>query len=417
MDYENQKIIVVDDDTGLSGVVCDYLQSKGLQVQCFASVEEARESVSTAAFDLLILDWDLPGKSGVEFCKEYREQGGLAPVLMMTGHKSIDDKELGLEYGADDYVTKPFSMRELHARIKSMLRRAGSYSKVEAAAEPVEPMPGLVIAEKYQLEAPIGCGGMAMVWKALDLLMSRPVVIKMMHDHLAGQEEALKRFEHESRLMAKIKHPNVVTIYDSGSLNNVVPYLVMEYVKGEALRELIDDRGAAPIRSAVAIMTQICAGLSEAHEAGIVHRDLKPENILIQDRSYRPDAVKIADFGIARLLNVKERVTKAGMVIGTIEYISPEQLEDNPVDCRADIYSLGIILFEMLTGQLPYKARSVEGMMMQHLIGAPYTVSSKRNEIASGSALDEIVAKCLQKKPKDRYQSANELREDLLKVL
>jgi serine/threonine-protein kinase len=257
---------------------------------------------------------------------------------------------------------------------------------------------------------------MAQVWLATDLKMSRQVVVKLMHKHLAGEEESMKRFEHECRLMAQIKHPNVVTIYDAGCYRNWLPYLVMEYVKGESLRDLIDDRGAAPIKAAVAITTQICAGLQDAHDAGIVHRDLKPENILIQDRSYRQDAVKIADFGIARLLSSKERVTRDGMVIGTIEYISPEQLEDTVIDGRADLYALGIMLFEILTGQMPYSAKTVEGMMMQHLLGKPELPSAKRDDIAPGSDLDQIVEKCLQKKARDRYQSADELREALTRV-
>lgn len=416
---DSQKVLVIDDDKALCGVVVDFLQAKGLDVTSYNSVEAASDALSRAQFDLLILDWDLPGISGFDYCKQYRESGGLAPVLMMTGHDSIDDKEMGLEIGADDYLSKPFSLRELHARVKSMLRRSSEYSK--PAPEPVpdqdaELMPGFSLDGKYRLEQPIGRGGMAQVWLATDLKIAREVVIKLMHKHLAGEEESMKRFEHECRLMAQIKHPNVVTIYDAGCYRNWLPYLVMEYIKGESLRDLIDERGPAPIKAAVAITTQICAGLQDAHDAGIVHRDLKPENIMIQDRSYRQDAVKIADFGIARLLGSKERITRDGMVIGTIEYISPEQLEDAEIDGRTDLYALGVMLFEILTGEMPFNAKTVEGMMMQHLLSKPELPSSKREDIAPGSDLDQIVEKCLQKKARNRFQSADELREALTRV-
>lgn len=414
---ESQKVLVVDDDKGLLGVVVDFLTAKGLYVESFGSIEAAQHKLSSEQFDLLILDWDLPGVSGVEFCRQYRERGGLAPVLLMTGHDSIEDKELGLEIGADDYVTKPFSMRELHALVKSMLRRSSTYAKpAQEAFDEADLMPGFVLDQKYRLEQPIGRGGMAIVWLATDLKMSRQVVIKLMHRHLAGEAESMKRFEHECKIMAQIQHPNVVTIYDAGCYRNWLPYLVMEYVKGESLRDVLDERGAAPIKAAIAITTQICAGLQDAHDAGIVHRDLKTENILIQDRSYRHDAVKIADFGIARLLGSKERITRDGMVIGTIEYISPEQLEDAQIDGRADIYALGIMLFEILTGAMPFEAQTVEGMMMKHLLAAPELLSSKREDLPQGSELELIINKCLEKKPQDRFASADELREALTKI-
>ena len=167
----NQTVLVIDDDKGLLGVVVDFLTAKGLAVKSFGSIEAAAGELLREEYDLLILDWDLPGISGIDYCKQYRESGGRTPVLMMTGHDSIDDKELGLEIGADDYVTKPFSMRELHARVKSMLRRSTSYSKPAPVQnfEEEELLPGFLLDGKYSLEQPIGRGGMALVWLATDL--------------------------------------------------------------------------------------------------------------------------------------------------------------------------------------------------------------------------------------------------------
>lgn len=421
-----KKIIVVDDDLNLCLVLRDYLNLQGFEVEFFNSPDEARPALFSKSHDFVLLDWDMPGGTGVELCKEFRDKGGLAPVLILTGRTSLDDKEVGLESGADDYVTKPFHMRELWARIKSMMRRSGAYT---AAAQPVaqpsatdqniEPRPGLLLAGKYKLDVPIGAGGMATVWRATDLTIDRTVVVKLMHDNLAGDENVRRRFEHESKVIAKINHPNVVTIYDVGVLGKGLRYIVMEHIQGVSLRDLIDDAGSMSLHIAVMIMKQVCDGLQEAHNAGIVHRDLKPENILIQDRAIRADSVKIVDFGIARLLNneSKERLTREGMIVGTIEYMSPEQLEDVELDGRSDIYALGIILFELLTGQLPFKATTMEGLIAKHMVAVPPMLSSVCQDVPRGSSLEQIVAICMAKKPEQRYQKASQLKQALEKCI
>lgn len=414
----NQKIIIVDDDKGITGVLSDFLMAKDFDVEVYHSVEDARMPLMKMQHDLALLDWDMPGQSGIELCQEFRAKGGRTPVLMMTGHSDIEDKELGLESGADDYLTKPFSVRELYARIKSLLRRVETYTPPPVAKDPYQPEKGFLIQGKYRLEEPIGMGGMALVWRATDIAIERQVVVKLMHDHLLQNEEAQKRFEQECKLMARIKHPNVVTLYDAGTLNNSIPYLVMEHIEGKSLRELLETHGPAPVKATATIMSQICAGLQEAHNAGVVHRDLKPENILLQRRTDRTDAVKIVDFGIARFLSPSgERVTRDGMVIGTMEYISPEQLEDRIVDGRSDIYALGVMFFELLTNDLPFFARSIEGMMAKHLMATPMLPSVKRADIERGSLVDQIVHKCLEKKAEDRFQSADELRRAFEQLL
>lgn len=413
-------VLLVDDDQSLITVLQDFLISKGFKVSSHNSAESARKVLYTRHFDLLIIDWDLPGgASGIELCREYREQGGLAPIIMVTGHTDLDDQEIGFDCGADDYITKPFQVRDLHARMKTCLRRANNYTAkaIEKAFHEGSLSTGLLINDRYRLEEQIGAGGMALVWRAFDITMERTVVVKIMHDSLKTDKEHLKRFDQECRLMARVRHPNVVTIFDSGTLDGVIPYMVMEHVKGESLRNLIDERGPAPVKAAAAIMTQICSGLLEAHEAGVVHRDLKPDNIVVQDRSHKIDTVKIVDFGIARLISAKERMTKTGTVIGTMEYISPEQLKDEPIDGRADIYALGIVLFEILTADLPLKARTVEGLVAQHLIGVPKAPSEKRADIAKDSLIDQIVLKCLQKQPAQRYQNTREMSRALEKLL
>jgi serine/threonine protein kinase len=415
---EKKNILLVEDDRQLGTVVKDFLEGSGFAVeyQHNAALARAKMLLDSDLFDLIILDWDLGELTGVELCQEFRSVGGLTPILFMTGRTSIDDKEMGLEAGGDDYITKPFSMRELAARVKSILRRSGEYSpKPKVSASVV--LNGSLIADRYLLEQAIGSGGSANVWKALDQRMNRHVVVKVMQGHLIGSDETMKRFEHECQLMAKIKHPNVVTVYDAGSIDGRLPFLVMELVEGESLRDFLDRSQRLPLPTAAAIMVQVCAGLRDAHAAGIVHRDLKPENILIQENKSRVDSVKIVDFGIARLVGSADRLTREGTVIGTIDYISPEQLEDRAVDSRADIYALGIMLFELLTGAVPFQGDTMQTVAVKHLIESPGRLEDLVEDLPEREFVQAILDKCLEKKPELRYQSTDELVSDLESVL
>lgn len=275
---------------------------------------------------------------------------------------------------------------------------------------------GKVFAGKYQIETLLGEGGMARVYKATHRDIEKPVVIKLVHPHLSQRERetSLKRFEQEIRVSAKLNHPNLVSVYDGGVINNR-PYLVMEYIKGQSLRTLSTIRGALPIEDAIKIVSQICAGLQEAHNEGIIHRDLKPENIMLreQEQADRPDYVKIVDFGIAHLKQGGKRLTATGVAIGTVDYMSPEYLSDKPIDHRADVYAVGVILFELLTGKCPFESESCEAVMAKHLWTTPMPPSSLRKDMAPGCALDRIVEKALEKDPANRYQSTGEMRADL----
>lgn len=409
------RILLVDDDISLSGLVKDFLQAKGLVVDMHHSAMSAWNEVLKNSYDLILLDWDMPDATGVEFCKMYRDSGGIAPVLMMTGRDTLDDKEEGFESGVDDYVVKPITMRELHARVKSMLRRNSSYlPPPKPAVETFEP--GILIAGKYKLERPIGSGGMGIVWLANDVNIDRKVVIKLMHGSMASDDDSRQRFLQESHLLARVKHPNVVTIHDAGLLNDKIPYLVLEHVEGKSLFDLLDEVKRLPIVDALLIMKQLCAGLQEVHNAGIVHRDIKPENILLQSNktSGSSDFVKLVDFGIARLQDSEHRITQEGMVIGTLDYMSPQQLQGDAVDGRSDIYTLGIILFEMLTGQLPFDAITSEGKVVSTLTEKPLRPSDK---ICADPELDLIVEKCLEKNPFNRYQTVSELESALTLLL
>lgn len=276
---------------------------------------------------------------------------------------------------------------------------------------------GKKIEGKYEVQSILGEGGMAIVYKAYHTKMERLVVIKVMQGWLLSNKNAVERFERESKTTAKLAHPNIVTVFDYGVLNGKEPYLVMEYIKGESLGDKIARQGALPFATAAGIIIQICRGLQEAHSVGIIHRDLKPDNILLQDRSDRPDWVKIVDFGISHLVQGAKRLTKTGKMVGTPEYIAPEQLKDKPLDIRTDLYALGIILYETLTGRVPFEGESAEGILMKHLLEPPPPLSMHNDDFAEGTPFDAIIAKALRKEPDERYQTATEFRLDVEEAL
>ncbi len=276
---------------------------------------------------------------------------------------------------------------------------------------------GKTIDSKYLIQSMLGEGGMAVVYKAHHTIMERTVVIKVMHGWLLSNDKSIERFQRECKVTAKLSHPNIVTVFDVGSLGGKAPYLVMEFIKGEALADKIHRQGALPFTTTANIIIQMCRGLQEAHNFGVIHRDLKPDNVLLQDKSDRPDWVKIVDFGISHLVHEDgKRLTKTGRMVGTPEYIAPEQLKDRPMDMRTDLYALGIMIYEMLTGHVPFEGETAEAILMKHLMDDPPPMSKYKPEFKDGTPFDSIVQKLLHKEPDARYQTATELRLDVEQV-
>jgi eukaryotic-like serine/threonine-protein kinase len=267
---------------------------------------------------------------------------------------------------------------------------------------------GTLFDGRYKVVRKLGAGGMANVYLAEDQELGRRVAIKILNDRHANDEQFVERFRREAKNAAALSHPNIVSIYDRGEAEGTY-YIAMEFLEGRSLKELIVQRGPAPVTVSVEYARQILSALRFAHRHGIVHRDIKPHNVLVDSEG----RVKVTDFGIARA-GVSE-MTEAGSIVGTAQYLSPEQARGTDVDQRSDLYSLGIVLYELLTGTLPFTGDTPVEIAMKHLSTVPEAPSARRPEVPRD--LDLIVTRALAKDPLDRYQSAEEMEADLERFL
>ena len=258
---------------------------------------------------------------------------------------------------------------------------------------------------RYQIEKVIGVGGMAVVYKARDLTAKCDVAIKILKEEYLSNEEFCRRFKNESQAIALLNHKSIVKIYDMNNSGNL-QYIVMEYIDGITLKEYIEQQGALTSKEAVHFTTQILGALQHAHEKGIVHRDIKPQNIMLKQNG----EIKVMDFGIARFARSETR-TMTDKAIGSVHYIAPEQAKGGKTDARADIYSVGVMLYEMLTGQLPFEAENAVSVAVMQLQVDPKMPRSINPDIPEG--LEEITIQAMQKDPRNRYQSASDMLLDI----
>jgi eukaryotic-like serine/threonine-protein kinase len=264
---------------------------------------------------------------------------------------------------------------------------------------------GDLIAGRYELLELIGRGGMSSVWKADDRLLDRTVAIKVLHEHYTQDEEYVERFRREARSVAQLSHPNIVTVIDRGEENGS-QYIVFEYVEGENLKQVIDRTGPLPVRDALLLALQMARALGFAHDRGLIHRDVKPQNVLLNDDGQ----AKMTDFGIARSVDV-EGMTVTGTVLGTSEYIAPEQARGQRVDALTDVYSLGVVLYELLTGGVPFRGENFVAVALRHVNEPAPSVLDRRPECPARLGL--AIERAMAKRPEDRFQSMAELCAEL----
>ncbi len=269
------------------------------------------------------------------------------------------------------------------------------------------------LSDRYELGEILGFGGMSEVHKARDTRLHRDVAVKILRADLARDPSFYLRFRREAQNAAALNHPAIVSVYDTGEADTAagpLPYIVMEYVEGVTLRDIVHTDGPIPTRRAIEIIADACQALNFSHNHGIIHRDVKPANIMIS----KNNAVKVMDFGIARALADSHNVTQTAAVIGTAQYLSPEQARGEAVDARSDVYSLGCVLYEILTGEPPFVGDSPLAVAYQHVREDPVPPSKKHSGISP--ELDAVVLKALAKNPDNRYQTAAEMRADLVRV-
>jgi serine/threonine-protein kinase len=269
---------------------------------------------------------------------------------------------------------------------------------------------GEIVGERYRIDQVVGAGGMATVYEAFDQTLERPVAVKVMRREVVKEPDQLERFRREARAAAKLSHAHIVTVIDAGEENGR-PYIVFEYVPGETLKQRIRSNGPLPIPEAVAYAVEIGSALVAAHAAGLVHRDVKPQNVLIDSHGH----AKVADFGIARELEASDGLTKTGRVLGTTDYVSPEQAMGEDVTGQSDVYSLGIVLYEMLTGEVPFKGENHVAVAMKHVKDQLPDIQEQRPEVSN--ALAAVIERMTAKEPVDRYLTAASAVSDLEDVL
>jgi serine/threonine protein kinase len=270
----------------------------------------------------------------------------------------------------------------------------------------------------YRLIEQIGSGGMGRVYRAEHILLGRRVALKLLRQEFSERREALRRFFQEARAGSLIRHQNIVDVFDYIEVDGSV-CIVMEFLTGSSLRELIRTPGALPAWRALDITAQMCEGLEAAHAAGIVHRDLKPDNIMVVADPDGADLVKILDFGIAKLtddIESEEPLTEAGQVMGTPAYMSPEQAGASQVDARADLYGLGVMMYQMFTGQLPFNAKSFNEQVFMHMMASPTPPRSTPGGCNLDPRIEAIIMRCMDKDPSARFQSALEIRSAILSL-
>lgn len=420
------KILLVDDDCDLARAVGKTLALQSYAVTVANSGTEGWKHLKTDRYDLVILDWDMPDLEGVEVLKLLRSAGDTTPVIMLTGRADVSDKLTGLDSGANDYLTKPFEIEELIARIRACLRAK------TAAPPPPKPLgenneevlkkadlAGTMLASRLEFLAVIGEGGVAIVFKARHPHLEKLVAVKMLQaSELSDETKA--RFEREAKIVSKLDHPNIVTVHDFGITENKQPYMVMELVEGPNLYDILQEREYLPLEEALPILLSISSGIAYAHDHGILHRDIKPGNIMLKQSGNQLPVPKILDFGLAKLLELNPQkavtFTQAHQIVGSPPYMSPEQVRGQPLDERSDIYSFGCLMFEVVTGYPPFVGDTPAQTIYKHLEEAPLTFAEARPGATYPPEFEQLIARALEKDPVKRYPTMHELHEDLSKI-
>ncbi len=337
---------------------------------------------------------------------------------------TLDSGEQSNLQRVDSDAQKPAALPEaLNAGAKaadSLSQLLGTAPKGNQAATDSPSLIGTTIDKRFRILSALGKGGMSEVFKAEHLILQKLVAIKVLHQHQFSKANSIERFQQEAKAISTLDHPNIVRIHAFGISENQKLYLVMDYLDGNSLSELLEAEGHLSCDRVINFAMQIAAGLEHAHSRGIIHRDLKPSNIVLQQDEFGKEQIKIVDFGVARLTNESgkevKQLTLQGNTCGSPPYMSPEQCLGDAVDARSDIYSFGCMLYELLSGKRPFQANTAIELMQKHLEQSPKFFRSVCPKLEIPSSLEAIVRNCLAKNPDLRYQSMTELLADLKEI-
>jgi serine/threonine-protein kinase len=443
------RILLADDDSAITETLVFFLQAEH-DVDVVDNGAAAYDKLASNGFGIAILDWDMPQMTGPEICKKYRAIGGQTPIIMLTGRASDEEKEVGFDVGADDYLTKPFSLKELAARIRNLIKRSATASTATPfnssvdllnrvrvcvscgnqydAADPVsescptdgaptvlvsvEQLLGKIVCGSYTIESLLGVGAWSEVYKAKIGNTGEPVAVKILHAHLACDPLKVVRFNREAEALVRLQHRCLARVHEQGTLNDGRPCLIMEYLDGISLEKFLSVNGRMTVEQAKPFYVLLSEGLASAHDQGLIHRDLKPSNVYLvtEDGIVTP---KILDFGLAKILTAEgasalASLTQSGEVLGSPAYMSPEQCLGQPIDARSDLYSLGCLVYESLTGTRAIPGRTAFEAMSNQLARFPDPMNEICPQSCVSPMIEDIVFKLLAKDPDDRFDNARE---------
>ncbi|MBI4616055.1 MAG: protein kinase [Planctomycetes bacterium] len=401
MDPEETTILVADDDPSIRVLLTHTLKRSGYACVEATNGAEVLDRIGALIPDLILMDVRMPKLDGVEVCRRLRSMDRMAdvPIILISAYGDEASILDGFDAGASDYVVKPFHAPVLLAKVRATLAarttRRGDPSILDLA-------PGTLFDGRFTIVRKLGRGGMGIVYLAREVDPDRGVAIKILDCRDDDPRESSERFGREVAALSRIDHPNVVRIQGSGLFRGH-HYYAMEYVGAPTIREALEERGAFSAPEAFLVAASIADGLAEVHRSGFVHRDVKPANVFLVPA---PTRAKIADFGIAFPVETGEvRLTREGIAIGTAHYMSPEQSRGETVDARSDLYSLGTVLYEMLTGDVPYPEDSALEAVTRILNGERPAPRSVRPDLPA--AADEICFKAWKRIPAERFRDAS----------
>ncbi|MBL8193529.1 MAG: protein kinase [Blastocatellia bacterium] len=439
----NGDIFIVDDNANNLHLLEKILRENNYKVRMATNGKRALSAINNALPELIILDVNMPDLDGYQVCGQLKAspKTSTIPIIFLSALDDVLDKVKAFKVGGVDYITKPFQTEEVIARIENQLTISRLRKELEKRNEQLakekealllaqkrtdmvfsaltEVLPGTILDGKYRLDEKIGSGGFGAVYKATQLNLNRLIAIKVFHPSKTNSSvEALERFRLEGISASKINHPNSLSIIDFGISSTNIAYLAMELLEGCTLRKEITKNASLAVLRSLEILLPVCSVLATAHRLGIIHRDIKPDNIFLH-KGKEGEVVKVLDFGVAKIFGDEtntelQNLTVGNLVLGTPNYLAPERIQNKNYDGRADIYSLGVVFYKMLTGVSPFASSSVLETISLQLEKQPQNPREINPKIPI--EVEKLVLRMLEKNPDLRFTS-EELLEKIEELL